>query len=236
MDRIVVHTNFTEHAEARPRDPRSRTSPTAAQPGDPARRLLRARQAAARRDERRRITEEAAAQHRPRSPRRCATRGLEPRGVAHFLDRIIFCLFAEDIGLLPERSSSPASSRSARHDPDAVQPAARRALRRDGERRRLRRRRRSAHFNGNLFDATAIAPDADRGRDRPHLAGVAALDWSAVEPSIFGTLFERGLDPAKRVPDRRALHQPRGHRDAGRAGRHAPLRREWDESARGGDV
>ena len=25
------------------------------------------------------------------------------------------------------------------------------------------------------------------------------LDWSAVEPSIFGTLFERGLDPGKRA-------------------------------------
>jgi len=27
---------------------------------------------------------------------------------------------------------------------------------------------------------------------------VSLLDWSAIEPSIFGTLFERGLDPAKR--------------------------------------
>ncbi len=26
----------------------------------------------------------------------------------------------------------------------------------------------------------------------------AALDWSEVDPSILGTLFERGLDPAKR--------------------------------------
>ena len=25
-----------------------------------------------------------------------------------------------------------------------------------------------------------------------------ALDWSAIDPSIFGTLFERGLDPSKR--------------------------------------
>ncbi len=30
------------------------------------------------------------------------------------------------------------------------------------------------------------------------LREVSALDWSAVEPSIFGTLFERGLDPSKR--------------------------------------
>jgi hypothetical protein len=25
------------------------------------------------------------------------------------------------------------------------------------------------------------------------------LDWSAIEPSVFGTLFERGLDPSKRA-------------------------------------
>jgi len=30
------------------------------------------------------------------------------------------------------------------------------------------------------------------------IAAAADLDWSAVDPSIFGTLFERGLDPAKR--------------------------------------
>ncbi len=29
------------------------------------------------------------------------------------------------------------------------------------------------------------------------LRGLAGLDWSAIEPSIFGTLFERGLDLAK---------------------------------------
>jgi len=31
------------------------------------------------------------------------SRGVEPRKAAHFLDRILFCLFAEDVGLLPGR-------------------------------------------------------------------------------------------------------------------------------------
>jgi hypothetical protein len=34
--------------------------------------------------------------------------------------------------------------------------------------------------------------------DIKELLAVSALDWSAIEPSIFGTLFERGLDPDKR--------------------------------------
>ena len=31
------------------------------------------------------------------------------------------------------------------------------------------------------------------------LVDVGKLDWSRIEPAIFGTLFERGLDPAQRA-------------------------------------
>src|SRR4051812_30623823 len=31
------------------------------------------------------------------------------------------------------------------------------------------------------------------------LARTTALDWASVEPAIFGTLFERSLDPGKRA-------------------------------------
>jgi hypothetical protein len=30
------------------------------------------------------------------------------------------------------------------------------------------------------------------------LKAASALNWSAIDPSIFGTLFERGLDPSVR--------------------------------------
>ena len=44
-----------------------------------------------------------------------------PEDVAHFLDRILFCLFAEDAGLLPkgilERLSLAAKGRSQVLDP-----------------------------------------------------------------------------------------------------------------------
>jgi hypothetical protein len=51
-------------------------------------------------------------------------------------------------------------------------------------------------FNGGLFDSRAVLP-LERA-DVKALLGFAELDWSHIEPSIFGTLFERGLDPAKR--------------------------------------
>jgi len=51
-------------------------------------------------------------------------------------------------------------------------------------------------FNGGLFDgADVIELTADEIKI---LREVSRLDWSQVEPAIFGTLFERGLDPAKR--------------------------------------
>ncbi len=53
-----------------------------------------------------------------------------------------------------------------------------------------------AWFNGGLFDDDGALPlDA---ADIALVQGAAALDWAEVDPSILGTLFERGLDPDKR--------------------------------------
>ena len=51
-------------------------------------------------------------------------------------------------------------------------------------------------FNGGLFDGGQVVP---HDAEEIHLVeAVSRLDWSQVEPAIFGTLFERGLDPSKR--------------------------------------
>lgn len=51
-------------------------------------------------------------------------------------------------------------------------------------------------FNGGLFQQIAVPPLS--APDLAELRRAADLDWSAIDVSIFGTLFERGLDPAKR--------------------------------------
>src|SRR6266446_2248481 len=51
-------------------------------------------------------------------------------------------------------------------------------------------------FNGGLFDDEEVLP-LDSADIKEALAA-SRLDWSAIEPSIFGTLFERGLDPSRR--------------------------------------
>lgn len=140
------------------------------------------------------VTEDAAARF-GRIADSLRSRGVEPQTAAHFLDRLVFCLFAEDVGLLPASVFSQIVEHS-RFDP----PRFRRqvdqlfsAMARGGDFGAEEIR----HFNGDLFND---APAIDLTEEE--IAGVrdaAALDWRAIDPSIFGTLFERGLDPAKRA-------------------------------------
>ena len=52
-------------------------------------------------------------------------------------------------------------------------------------------------FNGGLFDDDTALPLEKSDIDT--VLAAARLDWSEVDPSILGTLFERGLDPSKRA-------------------------------------
>ncbi|MBP7636533.1 MAG: class I SAM-dependent DNA methyltransferase [Kiritimatiellae bacterium] len=121
-------------------------------------------------------------------------RGLDPAAVAHFLDRVVFCLFAEDARLLPDMVFSRIAEKSG-GDParfGKTLGALFEAMATGGDFGLETIR----HFNGSLFDDRAV-PDLTAD-DLKRIAATASLDWSAVDPSIFGTLFERGLDPAKR--------------------------------------
>lgn len=121
-------------------------------------------------------------------------RGHEPHAVAHFLNRLLFCMFAEDIGLLPDHIFSKLV-RSVQDKPDQFEAraAALFAAMKGGGDFALTE---IEHFNGGLFeDASTLRLEA------PELAtldAAARLDWAEIDPSIFGTLFERGLDPNKR--------------------------------------
>jgi hypothetical protein len=122
------------------------------------------------------------------------TRGSEPAAVAHFLIRLLFCLFAEDTDLSPEQMLTElfqAGQRNPATLPEMLTELFRAMA--NGGRFGFEA---VEWFNGGLFDTEDVLPlQAD---DVKTLAALARLDWSAIEPSIFGTLFERGLDPAKR--------------------------------------
>ena len=124
------------------------------------------------------------------------TRGHDPEDVAHFLDRILFCLFAEDAGLLPKgilgRLSLAARGRSETFTNGLAELFAK--MSKDGG---LFGTEDVDWFNGGLFDSADVLPLT--GTEIQTLIEVSRLNWALIEPAIFGTLFERGLDPDQRA-------------------------------------
>lgn len=121
-------------------------------------------------------------------------RGHDPQDVAHFVNRLVFCMFAEDINLLPRHMFSTILER-AFNRPHLAQDLLGQlfAAMKDGG---LFGVDEIEWFNGGLFDDAAAIPL--KRDDLKTVWSAAELDWSDIDPSIFGTLFERGLDPSKR--------------------------------------
>ncbi|WP_375456579.1 class I SAM-dependent DNA methyltransferase [uncultured Methylobacterium sp.] len=126
--------------------------------------------------------------------RRLQERGHEPQAVAHFLNRLIFCLFAEDAEILPKGLFTRlmlALSRVAYFKPAQAKAQF------DG----LFSTMRTGGFfgadvvrwfNGGLFDDAQALP-LERA-DLDLLAGTAREhDWSNIDPAVFGTMFEEAL-------------------------------------------
>ena len=122
-------------------------------------------------------------------------RGHEPQRVAHFVNRLVFCMFAEDVGLLPDNMFTRMLEH-ARKRPDEFTELSRDLFGAMASGGRIGFEA-VAWFNGSLFDDDETLP-LERGEIEVALKA-AALDWSEIDPSIFGTLFERGLDPDKRT-------------------------------------
>jgi len=191
LERFEIHTNFTGTptkvyafdldglAEPSNLDALRKvfTDPEALKPGET----------------RERITQEAANRF-ARLAEGMRQRGVAAQDAAHFLMKLMFCMFAEDIDLLPDKLFSRLLVK-ARNDPAKVtsrlrnlfQPMARGGDFGDET---------IQWFNGGLFaDADVVELT---GGEIEELTRVSGYDWGSVEPSIFGTLFERTLDPAKR--------------------------------------
>lgn len=126
--------------------------------------------------------------------RRLRERGHEPHRVAHFVNRLVFCMFAEDADLLPNKMFQRMVEASA-DEPERFEPMARQlfaAMKTGG----LVGFENVEWFNGGLFDDADAIP-LNKG-DIKEVLAASKLDWTEIDPSILGTLFERGLDPDKR--------------------------------------
>ena len=118
-------------------------------------------------------------------------RGHEAQAMAHFVNRLVFCMFAEDVGLLPQQMFTRMLEQ-ARLWPGEFATMARAlfgAMSAGG----LVGFEPVERFNGGLFDDDAALP-LRRCEIETALAA-AALDWSEIDPSILGTLSNRWGPP-----------------------------------------
>lgn len=114
--------------------------------------------------------------------------------VAHFINRLVFCMFAENADLLPNRMFSRMLD-AAKVDPASFPLLAGKLFEamKDGG---LVGFDRVEWFNGGLFDNDLALPMT--AKDIVLCQKAASLGWGEVDPTIFGTLFVRGLDPNDR--------------------------------------
>ncbi|SRR6266545_173883 len=225
MDRIVVHTNFTGRPTVvhdiplRTLDRPNHLEIVRAVFHDPERLKPGTTREA--------ITQEAAS-HFAEIAQTMRARGLDPFAVARFLDRVVFILFAQSVDLLQDRLVARVLSNS-RNKPDVFAQMIS-GLFREMASGGFFGADKIRWFDGNLFaDDTVLTPTREE-LEKIYKAG--RLDWSAIDPSVLGTLFERGLDPDKRSQlgahytsreDIEALVEPVIMQ---------PLRREWAEVQR----
>jgi len=195
-ERIVIHTAFTGY----PDEPREIWIDDLLDPGkrqllnwvftDPIK--LRPEKSTAA------ITEEAAGQF-ANLAQSMRQRGCDGQQIAHFLVQCLFCMFAEDEELLPANIFTDLL-KNARSDTA-------KAANRIGKLFAAMQQQSGgeygdhdiAWFNGSLFKIVDIPPLTINDIATLYEAA-SARDWRAIDPTIFGTLFERGLDPKARAP------------------------------------
>ncbi|MBA4160772.1 MAG: class I SAM-dependent DNA methyltransferase [Novosphingobium sp.] len=149
-----------------------------------------------------RVAEALEAEERTRNPGKAdfeVALGIEKTSL--FLMRVLFCMFAEDVELLPKGSFTQfleeARGKSAQwwssglHDLWAKMNQAEEVNRFWPYGDAIVR-----YFNGNLFSSASVynLPQEFKGE----LWEAAKRDWRSVEPAIFGTLLEQVLTQAER--------------------------------------
>jgi hypothetical protein len=154
--------------------------------------------------------------------------------VARFLVKIVFCLFCEDVGLLPKNlfariveKTLGSEAKFARSLRDLFK-----AMSTGGD----MWGEDILHFNGGLFDAQDAEQDViglDGIDARAVLSAAKDNDWADVDPSIFGNLFERALDIEGRRAELGAHYTAREDIETVvEPVLMEPLRREWAEIKR----
>nr|WP_198388130.1 class I SAM-dependent DNA methyltransferase [Burkholderia ubonensis] len=121
-------------------------------------------------------------------------RGVSARMAAHFLTQCVFCFFADDADLLPSDIFKRLVKK--RIKPNNLQKMLIDLFEKmqDGGNFGVDD---IPWFNGGLFKQIEV-PELTES-EIATLSRAASNDWRFIDAGIFGTLFERGLDPSKRA-------------------------------------
>lgn len=127
----------------------------------------------------------------------------DPERIARFLTKLVFCLFAEDVSLLPSGPKGETGIFSEiiennRHDSKQFVETTEylfKAMADGGKIPFVNIQ--IPYFNGSLFEDVRV--EELKLEALTALENASKLNWESVEPAIFGTLFERSLDPDKRA-------------------------------------
>jgi hypothetical protein len=121
-----------------------------------------------------------------------------------FLVRLLFCLFADDTGIFTPRGSFQAYiEERTRPDGSDLGPVLDNLFHTLNTPPKLRMRTLDEqvaafpYVNGALF-AHRLAPAAFNAAMRSRLLEAMVLDWGAISPAIFGSLFQSVMAPAAR--------------------------------------
>lgn len=128
-------------------------------------------------------------------------RGIPQERVARFLMRVVFSCFAEDIGLLPQEAFRQTVVQAGVNGSPEQFAAAVAGLWRAMDEGAFFGFLKLLRFNGHFFREAHGGPAEALPLTRDDLTllhEAAAADWARVEPSIFGTLLVRALDPIER--------------------------------------
>ena len=117
--------------------------------------------------------------------------------IAHFLMRLLFCLFADSIGLLPGHLFRNLVQSDDRFVPKKFLRKLKLLFQAMSQPDGIFGEHTIRYFNGGLFDSSSII-ELDT-TDLGILYEVSRnYNWSHIAPEIFGTLFERSLNAERR--------------------------------------
>jgi hypothetical protein len=136
----------------------------------------------------------------------------QPMQIARFLTKVVFTLFAEDAGLLPQPYAEPIMHYIVKNSfeaPDGFREFLQTLFEAMDGTRSTFQLKYVPYFNGGLFAESAPGVGdqyevLDLTQIRMYgafdvLLRVSNTDWRFVNPTIFGTLFEGALDVNKRA-------------------------------------